>query len=68
MGKALQGLCSVFNQIIGFSGDEFYVAPADKHGWNASVKLIFQIKVQLTKGWPHNGYVAVQCCLGRNAA
>ena len=26
------------------------------------------IKVQLTKGWPHNGYVAVQCCLGRNAA
>lgn len=23
------GLCSVFNQIIGFSGDEFYIAPAE---------------------------------------
>lgn len=27
-----QGLCSVFNQIIGFSGDEFYVAPAEELG------------------------------------
>ncbi|CAK9022128.1 Probable ion channel POLLUX (AtPOLLUX) (Probable ion channel DMI1), partial [Durusdinium trenchii] len=27
-----QGLCSVFNQIIGFSGDEFYIAPAEELG------------------------------------
>jgi len=27
-----QGLCSVFNQLIGFSGDEFYVAPAEELG------------------------------------
>lgn len=27
-----QGLCSVFNQLVGFSGDEFYVAPAQELG------------------------------------
>eukprot|EP00438_Fugacium_kawagutii_P035639 Skav208355 [mRNA] locus=scaffold1964:166638:167488:- [translate_table: standard] len=37
-----QGLCSVFNQIIGFSGDEFYIAPAEDQnsGCLTAIKLM----------------------------
>ena len=56
---ALVGLCSVFNQLVGFSGDEFYMAPAQdwppvtlqlrncsasKIGWKYCVKAYAVLK------------------------